>query len=173
MNSGERGLERKETYLYYVVWWSFQLVLLRSSRWRPVVQVNSWHPGQCSTMPRPRPITHMTAYPWVIPDIPPLSFGLPPSRWRRSEPLGSQGNWTIMCFFNSFLESCLPVKGRPGAVARAVPLSHQVVGSKQPLRRFCGEKACLGFSLSQTPLMWEPPALGLPFISVLCLYQWH
>ena len=41
--------------------------------------------------------------------------------------------------------------------------SSQVVGSKQPLRRFCGGKACLGFSLPQTPLMWEPPALGLPF----------
>jgi len=32
-------------------------------------------------------------------------------------------------------------KGRPGAVVRAVSLSHQVVGSKQPLRRFCGGKA--------------------------------
>ena len=41
--------------------------------------------------------------------------------------------------------------------------SSQVVGSKQPLRRFCGGKACLGFSLPQTPLMWEPLALGLPF----------
>jgi len=55
-------------------------------------------------------------------------------------------------------------KGRPGAVVRAVSLSHQVVGSKQPLRRFCGGKACLGLSLPQTPLMWEPPALGLPFL---------
>jgi hypothetical protein len=25
-------------------------------------------------------------------------------------------------------------------------------------------KACLGFSLPQTPLVWEPPALGLPFL---------
>jgi len=25
-------------------------------------------------------------------------------------------------------------------------------------------KACLGFSLPQTPLMWEPPALGLPLL---------
>ena len=41
--------------------------------------------------------------------------------------------------------------------------SHQVVGSKQPLHRFCGGKACLGLSLPQTPLMWEPPTLGLPF----------
>ena len=58
---------------------------------------------------------------------------------------------------NSYLLS------RSGAVVRAVSLSHQVVGSKQPLRRCCGGKACLGLSLPQTPLMWEPPALGLPF----------
>ena len=38
-------------------------------------------------------------------------------------------------------------KGRPGVVVRAVSLSHQVMGSKQPLRRFCGGKACLGLSL--------------------------
>jgi len=55
------------------------------------------------------------------------------------------------------------MKGRPGAVVRAVSLSHQVVGSKQPLRRFCGGKACLGFSLPQTPLMWEPP----PFYEIV------
>jgi len=54
-------------------------------------------------------------------------------------------------------------KGRPGAVVRAVSLSHQVMGSKQHLYRFCGGKTCLGLSLPQTPLMWEPPALGLPF----------
>jgi len=48
-------------------------------------------------------------------------------------------------------------KGRPGAVVRAVSLSHQVAGSKQSLRRFCGGKACLGFSLIQTPLMWVCP----------------
>jgi len=53
------------------------------------------------------------------------------------------------------------MKGRPGAVVRAVSLSHHM-GSKQPLRRFCGGKACLGFSLPHTPLMWEPLALGLP-----------
>ena len=48
-------------------------------------------------------------------------------------------------------------------MVRAVSLSHQIAGSKQPLRRFCGGKACLDFSLLQTTLMWEPPALGLPF----------
>ena len=55
-------------------------------------------------------------------------------------------------------------------MVRAVSLSHQVAGSKQPLRRFCGGKACLGFSLPQTPLMWEPPALGLPPFSA---YSFH
>ena len=55
------------------------------------------------------------------------------------------------------------MKGRPVAVVRVVSLSHQVIGSKQPLRRFCGGKACLGLSLPHTPLMWEPPALSLPF----------
>jgi len=49
--------------------------------------------------------------------------------------------------------SKLLLKGRPGAVVRAVSLSHQVTGSKQPLRRFCGGETCLGFSLPQTPLM--------------------
>ena len=34
--------------------------------------------------------------------------------------------------------------------------------------QICGGKACLGFSLSQTPLMWEPPALGLPLITSVC-----
>ena len=46
-------------------------------------------------------------------------------------------------------------------------LSHQVVGSKQPLRIFCGGRACLGLSLPQTPLMWEPPALGLPCMVIV------
>jgi hypothetical protein len=64
-------------------------------------------------------------------------------------------------------------KGRPGAVVRAVSLSHQVVGSKQHLRRFCGGKACLGLSLPQTPLTWEPPALGLPFPSCWCSHWFH
>ena len=63
------------------------------------------------------------------------------------------------------------LKGRPGAVVRAVSLSHQVADSKQPLRRFCWGKACLGFFLLQTPLMWEPPALDLPPIEVHCILK--
>jgi hypothetical protein len=43
---------------------------------------------------------------------------------------------------------------------RAVSLSHQVVGSKQP---FCNwGVACLVLSLPQTPLLWK--ALSLPFL---------
>ena len=56
-------------------------------------------------------------------------------------------------------------------MVRGVSLNHQVVGSKQPLRRFCGKKACLGLSLPQTPLMWEPPALDLHFLSILIYSQ--
>jgi hypothetical protein len=37
-------------------------------------------------------------------------------------------------------------KGRPRVVVRDVSLSHQVMGSKQPLR-ICKVKACLGLSL--------------------------
>jgi hypothetical protein len=48
------------------------------------------------------------------------------------------------------------------SVVRAVSLSHQVTGLKQPLC-FCRGKACLDLSLSQIPLMWEPPALGLSY----------
>jgi hypothetical protein len=34
------------------------------------------------------------------------------------------------------------------------------------VHRFCGGKTCLGFFLPQTPLMWEPPALGLSLFSL-------
>ena len=39
-----------------------------------------------------------------------------------------------------------------------------LIGETSP--QICGGKACLGFSLPQTPLMWKPPALGLPFFNV-------
>ena len=52
-----------------------------------------------------------------------------------------------------FCNVIFPEQGRLGAVVRAVSLSHQVVGSKQPLRKFCGGKTCLSLSLPQTPLM--------------------
>ena len=59
------------------------------------------------------------------------------------------------------------MKGRPGAVMRAISLSHQVVDSKQPLRRFLREKGLSRFIPSQDPThMWEPLALGLPPIYV-------
>jgi hypothetical protein len=43
--------------------------------------------------------------------------------------------------------------------------SHQVLGSKPSLCRIsAGVRLCFGYSLPQTPLVWEPLALGLPFI---------
>ncbi|PWZ58928.1 hypothetical protein Zm00014a_025660, partial [Zea mays] len=45
------------------------------------------------------------------------------------------------------------LKGRPGAVVRAVAQSHQVTVYPFP-----------------DPLMWRPPALGLPFLSLLYKY---
>ena len=52
--------------------------------------------------------------------------------------------WTVLLFclisraFFAAQTKPWVVKGSPGAVVRAVSLSHQVVGSKQPLRRFAG-----------------------------------
>jgi hypothetical protein len=44
--------------------------------------------------------------------------------------------------------------------------SHQVLGSKPSLCRIsAGVRLCFGYSLPQTPLVWEPLALGLPFFS--------
>ena len=69
----------------------------------------------------------------------------------------SKGYWLPQVQLVSWIECSMTwMKGRPGAVVRAVSLSHQVVGSKQPPRRFCGGKACLGFSLPQTP-RWVCP----------------
>jgi hypothetical protein len=43
--------------------------------------------------------------------------------------------------------------------------SHQVLGSKPSLCRIsAGVRLCFGYSFPQTPLVWEPLALGLPFI---------
>jgi hypothetical protein len=44
---------------------------------------------------------------------------------------------------------------------RAVSLNHQIIGSKQPLL-IHGGRLRFNLSLFQTPLTWEPAALGLP-----------
>jgi len=45
----------------------------------------------------------------------------------------------IISFLHNYFNSMrIDLKGRPGAVVRAVSLSHQVVGSKQPLCKFAG-----------------------------------
>jgi hypothetical protein len=50
--------------------------------------------------------------------------------------------------------------------------SHQVLGSKPSLCRIsAGVRLCFGYSLPQTPLVWEPLALGLPFLDWLCEIQ--
>ena len=43
------------------------------------------------------------------------------------------------------------IKGRPGAVVRAISLSQLVAGLKQPLRIFCGGKALSRFIPSPDP----------------------
>jgi hypothetical protein len=44
--------------------------------------------------------------------------------------------------------------------------SHQVLGSKPSLCRIsAGVRLCFGYSFPQTPLVWEPLALGLPFLA--------
>jgi hypothetical protein len=43
--------------------------------------------------------------------------------------------------------------------------SHQVLGSKPSLCRISsGVRLCFGYSFPQTPLVWEPLTLGLPFL---------
>jgi hypothetical protein len=51
--------------------------------------------------------------------------------------------------------------------------SHQVLGSKPSLCRIsAGVRLYFGYSLPQTPLVWEPLALGLPFFFIYLVYTW-
>jgi hypothetical protein len=46
--------------------------------------------------------------------------------------------------------------------------SHQVLGSKPPLCEIsAGVRLYFGYSLPQTPLMWEPLALGLSLFLIM------
>jgi hypothetical protein len=50
--------------------------------------------------------------------------------------------------------------------------SHQFLGSKPSLCRIsAGVRLCFGYSLPQTPLVWEPLALGLPFTVCIRAYM--
>jgi hypothetical protein len=63
------------------------------------------------------------------------------------------------------------VSGRAGLVqlVSASSSSHQVLGSKPSLYIIsAGVRLCFGYSLLQTPLVWDPLALGLPFLWKLC-----
>jgi hypothetical protein len=68
------------------------------------------------------------------------------------------------------------VSGLVQLVSASSP-SHQVLGSKPSLCRIsAGVRLCFGYSLSQTPLVWESLALGLPlFITNMLQSQmlWH
>jgi hypothetical protein len=70
-----------------------------------------------------------------------------------------------------FEEEIVGILRRAGLVQllSASSPSHQVLGLKPSLYRIsAGIRLYFGYSFSQTSLMWEPLALGLPF-----LYCWH
>jgi hypothetical protein len=52
--------------------------------------------------------------------------------------------------------------------------SHQVLGSKPSLCRIsAGVRLCFGYFLPQTPLVWEPLALGLPLFFTMRLTSYE
>jgi hypothetical protein len=60
-------------------------------------------------------------------------------------------------------EFCIRRAGLVQLVSAGSP-SHQVLGSKPSLYKIsAGVRLCFGYSFPQTPLVWEPLALGLPF----------
>jgi hypothetical protein len=59
------------------------------------------------------------------------------------------------------------MKDRPGAVVISLPTEPKVLGSMQPLQNAWVRLASVIPSPDgQTPLMWEPPAMGLSFIHI-------
>jgi hypothetical protein len=73
---------------------------------------------------------------------------------------------------NIYVIDCFSfMKGRPGQLVSASSPSHQVLGSKPSLCRIsAGVRLCFGYSFPQTPLVWEPLALGLPFIALVSCF---
>jgi hypothetical protein len=64
--------------------------------------------------------------------------------------------------------SCLVWRAGLVQLVSASSPSHQVLGSKPSLCRIsAGVRLYFGYFLSQTPLVWEPLALGLPFLWVV------
>jgi hypothetical protein len=90
--------------------------------------------------------------------------------WRKATPLWVK---TILPAFFFEIEEYSPffikqseLQWRAGLVqlVSASSLSHQVLGSKPSLCRIsAGVRLCFGYSLPQTPLVWEPLALSLLF----------
>jgi hypothetical protein len=72
--------------------------------------------------------------------------------------VGSQLNLVLFLTY----EKSLRRAGLVQLVSASSP-SHQVLGSKPSLCRIsAGVRLCFGYSLPQTPLVWEPLALGPP-----------
>jgi hypothetical protein len=70
----------------------------------------------------------------------------------------------------SFHINTLIINRRAGLVqlVSASSPSHQVLGSTPSLCRISARvRLCFGYSLPQTPLVWEPLALGLPFTLII------
>jgi hypothetical protein len=79
------------------------------------------------------------------------------------------------CNRNKFGDVCQPAAGifrghffPAHSIVIASSPSHQVLGSKPSLCRISTEvRLCFGYSLPQTPLVWEPLSLGLPLFFTL------
>jgi hypothetical protein len=78
--------------------------------------------------------------------------------------LGSIHFYFLICVFFA----CLMRRAGLVQLVSASSPSHQVLGSKPSLCRIsAGVRLCFGYSFPQTPLVWEPLALGLPFFFCL------
>jgi hypothetical protein len=71
------------------------------------------------------------------------------------------------------------IRSRAIQVISAFFLQQGIIESPGPgfeavsLQNFCGVRLCFGYSLPQTPLVWEPLALGLPFLRYYRQFAWH
>ena len=71
---------------------------------------------------------------------------------------------TLLCLDATFTSTATGLSTKEANSTQIIAKETQSEESKKSCLMFRGKKSCLGFSLPQTPLMWEPPALGLPFL---------
>jgi len=77
--------------------------------------------------------------------------------------MGCFQQYTYYIFDSSYLVLIL-VEGQAGCSGESCLTESPGRGFEAASLQICGGKACLGFPLPQTSLMWEPPALGLPWV---------